>query len=190
MVLASQLRPGMVVRHEGQIFKVVSCDYHAGQGKMSGVTHVRLKNVVTGTYWEHGFRADLKLEAVEVEKQNLEFLYADPEQFFFMNPDSFEQIGIPAVVIGAAGRFLQPEMRLPVEFVDGNPVSVVFPDIVELRVTQTTPPMHQQQDNTSKQAELENGVKILVPQFIKIGDMIRVDVEKLRYVDRAKGAGR
>jgi elongation factor P len=190
MVIASQLRPGMVVRHEGHTFRVVSCEYHAGQGKMSGVAHVRLKNLLTGTFLEHGFRAEIKLEVIDVEKQNLEFLYSDPDHYFFMNPENFEQIGISQSVIGAIGRFLQPQMRLPVEFAEGNPINVVFPDIVELRIKQTAPPAHQQQDNTWKQAELENGLEIMVPQFIRTGDTIRVDVEKLKYMDRAKGASR
>jgi elongation factor P len=188
MVTASQLRPGMVVRHEGQAFRVATCDYHAGQGKMSGVAHVRLKNLQTGTFWEHGFRADLKIDIIEVQKQNLEFLYADADHYYFMDPENFEQTGIPHSVLGAIGRFLLPQMRLPVEFAEGNPINVVFPDIVELRVKQTAPPIHQQQDNTWKQAELENGLKVLVPQFIKTGDSVRIDVEKLKYVDRAKGA--
>jgi elongation factor P len=167
---------------------VISCDYHAGQGKMGGVAHVRMKNLLTGTFWEHSFRSDLKLEVLDIERQNLEFLYSDADQCFFMNPESFDQIGIPNSIIGSAARFLQPQMQLPVEFVQGRPISVVFPDIVELRVNSTAPPVHQQQDNTWKQAEMENGLKIMVPQFIRTGDMIRIDVEKLRYVDRSKGA--
>ncbi len=190
MLAASQLRPGMVIRYENQAFRVISCDYHAGQGKMGGVAHVRLKNLFTGTFWEHSFRSDLKLEVLEVERHNLEFLYSDADQYYFMNPESFDQIGIPAALIGSVGRFLRPQMQLPVEFVDGKPVSVVFPDIVELKVENTAPPAHQQQDNTWKIAEMENGLKIMVPQFIKTGDMIRIDVEKLRYVDRARAGSR
>ena len=190
MVPAAQLRPGTVIRHEGQEYRVISCDYHAGQGKMSGVAHVRMKNLLTGTFREQGFRGDLKLEVLEVERQNLEFLYADADQCCFMNPENYEQVGIPMAVMGTVTPFLLPQMRLPVEFVQGRPINVVFPDIVELRVASTTPPVHQQQDSTRKQAELENGVKILVPQFIKAGDIIRIDVEKQRYVDRAKETGK
>ena len=190
MILASQLRPGMAVRHEGQNCKVVSSDYHPGQGKMGGVAHLRLKNLSTGTFRDHSFRSELKLEVLPVEKQTLAFLYSDNDQCYFMNPESFEQVGIDNALIGAAARFLQPEMQLPVEFVEGKPVSVVFPDIIEMRISETAPPAHGQQDNTWKPARLDNGVEIMVPQFIKIGDMIRLDVEALRYVDRAKSAAR
>ena len=188
MVNASQLRPGMAVRYEGTNYKVISCENHPGQGKMGGVVHTRLKNLSTGAFWEHSFRSELKLDLVPVEKQSMEFLYSDADRSYFMNPESFDQIGIEDAVIGPASRFLQPGMQLPVEFIEGQPISVIFPDIMEMRVTDTVPPVHQQQDNTWKKARLENGVDLLVPQFIKTGDLIRIEIESLRYVDRAKVA--
>jgi elongation factor P len=188
MVNASQLRPGMAIHFEGNNYKVISCEYHPGQGKMGGVVHTRLKNLSTGTFWEHSFRSELKLDLVPVEKQSLEFLYWDADRSYFMNPESFDQIGIDDSIIGPASCFLQPGMQLPVEFVEGQPISVLFPDIMEMRVADTAPPVHQQQDNTWKKAHLENGVELRVPQFIKTGDMIRVEIETLRYVDRAKPA--
>ncbi len=190
MVPASQLRAGMAVRYEGQIYKVLVADYHPGQGKMGGTTHARLKNLATGTLWEHSFRSDLKLEDLPVEKQEMEFLYTDADACYFMNPETFEQVAVPRKVIGSQARFLRPEMRLQVEFVEGQPVSVLFPEIIEVRIADTAPPTHAQQDSTWKEAVLDNGVQIMVPQFIKTGDVIRLDVENLKYVDRAKGAGK
>jgi len=190
MVTAQQLRAGMAIRHEGQTYRVVAADYHPGQGKMGGVNHVRLKNLGTGTFWETSFRAELKLEDVPVERQSLSFLYDDGDQSWFMHPETFEQESIPNAVLGEQARFLQPEMLLPVEYVEGRPVNVLFPDIMEVRIAETAPPVHQQQDNTWKPARLENGVEVMVPQFIKTGDVIRLDVANLRYMDRAKGAGR
>ena len=92
MVAASQLRAGMAIRFEGQVYKVLAADYHPGQGKMGGTTHARLRNLSSGTLWEHGFRSDLKLEDLPVEKQSLDYLYADGEEHYFMNPDTFEQL--------------------------------------------------------------------------------------------------
>lgn len=187
MMNASQLRAGMAIRFEGQSYKVVHAEYHPGQGKMGGAAHVRLNNLSTGTLWEHSFRAELKLEVLPVERQSLDFLYADSGQCCFMNPESFEQVEIAASLIGPQASFLQPEMRLPVEFVEGRPVSVVFPDILDVRVADTAPPVHAQQDSTWKAARLDNGVEVMVPQFIKTGDLIRLDVANLRYMERAKG---
>jgi elongation factor P len=178
----------MAIRYEGHVYKVLVADYHPGQGKMGGVTHARLKNLSTGTLWEHSFRSDLKLEELPVEKQPMDFLYADTEGCCFMNPDSFEQVIVPNSLVGPQAGFLLPEMRVAVEFIEGQPVSVLFPDILEVRVASTAPPVHQQQESVWKPARLDNGVEVMVPQFIKVGDLIRLDVGNLKYIDRAKGA--
>jgi len=188
MVAASQLRPGMAIRYEGQLYRVLVADYHPGQGKMGGVTHARLKNLGTGGIWEHSFRADLKLEDLSVEKLSMEFIYEDGEQCHFMNPETYEQVAVPKAVIGDQARLLQPEMRVAVEFIEGQPVNVILPEVLEVRVADTAPPAHQQTDSVWKPARLENGLEIMVPQFIKTGDVIRLDVAELKYMDRAKGA--
>jgi elongation factor P len=187
MVLASQLRAGMAVRFEGQVYKVLLADYHPGQGKMGGATHARLKNLSTGALWDHSFRSELKLDDLAVEKQSMDFLYTDADACYFMNPETYEQVAVPSSLLGEQARFLRPEMRLPVESVEGLPVSVLFPDIIEVRIGDTAPPVHAQQDSTWKAARLDNGVEIMVPQFIKNGDVIRLDVQNLKYIDRAKG---
>ncbi len=188
MVAASQLRPGMAIRHEGTIYKVISADYHPGQGKMGGVTHAHLQNLQTGAFWDHGFRADLKLEDVPLDKVPMDYLYQDGEQCVFMNPDTYEQVEIPGSLIGPQAKLLLEQMRVAVEFVEGRPVSVQFPEVLEVKVADTAPPAHNQQDNTWKEAQLENGLTIMVPQFIKTGDVIRLDTQKLQYMDRAKAA--
>ena len=188
MLAASQVRAGMAIRFEGGTYKVLMADYHPGQGKMGGANHVRLKNLSTGTLWEHSFRSELKLEEVPVEKRPMDFLYSDADACYFMDPESYEQVAVPASVLGPQARFLEPEMRMAVEFVEGRPASVLFPDILEARIADTTPPVHQQQDSTWKTARLSNGVEIMVPQFVKTGDVIRLDVQSLKYVDRARGA--
>jgi len=187
VIAASQLRAGAAIRFENQPYKVLAADYHPGQGKMGGVNHVRLRNLATGTLWEHSFRADLKLEEMPVERHTLEFLYENAGDCCFMNPDNYEQIEMRAEVIGPQARFLEAGMRLPVEFIDGQPVSVVFPDVVEAAIADTAPPMHGQADGAWKTARLGNGVEVMVPPFIKTGDVIRLNLADLRYMDRAKG---
>ena len=190
MVTASQLRAGMAVRFEGQAYKVLASVYHPGQGKMGGAAHARLRNLSTGTLWEHSFRAELKLEELDVVKQSMDYLYDDGDDCCFMNPESFEQITIPRALVGPQAALLQPEMRVAVEFIEERPISVSFPDVLEVRVTDTTPPVHQQVDSVWKSAKTESGVEIMVPQFIKTGDWIRLDVANMKYMDRAKGTGR
>ncbi len=190
MITASQLRAGLVIRFEGQLYKVLMADYHPGQGKMGGVAHCRLKNLATATLWEHSFRADLKLEEAEAEKTPMDFLYEDAGECTFMNPETFEQITLPASLIGPQAQLLQPQMRVQIEFVEGSPISVVLPDVLEVRVDDTAPPSHQQVDSVWKPARLANGVEIMVPQFIKTGEVIRLDVANMKYMDRAKGTAK
>ena len=187
MVTASQLRIGMAIKYEGQRYKVVAAEYHPGQGKMGGATHSRLQNLDTRTFWEHSFRADLKLEEIALEKQALEFLYADGDQCCFMNPETYEQTEVARDSVGEpqAG-LLEAGMKLSVEFLEGRPVSVIFPDVLEVRIVDTAAPIHQQQDNTYKPATLANGIGVMVPQFVKTGDAIRLDVGNMKYMDRAK----
>jgi len=187
MVIASQLRAGMAIRYQGQDYKVVAAEYHPGQGQMGGATHARLQNLDTGTFWEHSFRADLKLEEIYVEKQTLEFLYAGGDQCCFMNPETYEQTEIAREMVGRQAGFLEPGMKVTVEFVGGRPVGVLFPGVLEVKIAETAPPIHQQQDNTFKPAKLGNGVEVMVPQFIKTGDAIRLDFATMKYMDRVKG---
>ncbi len=187
MVSASQLRPGMVVRYENHTYRVVAAEYHPGQGKMGGVSHARLKNLSTGTFWEHSFRSELKLEEVASDKRAMTFLYRDGDQCYFMDPDTYDQIGIPESMVGPQAVFLLPDMRLDIELVEGTPMGVQFPEMMEVRIADTAPPIHQPQDSTWKPARLENGMEIMVPHFIKTGDVVRIDFENPKYVDRAKG---
>lgn len=186
MIAASQLRAGMAIRHENIPYKVLAADYHPGQGKMGGVNHVRLRNLATGTLREISFRAELKLEELEVERRALEFLYEDGGQCYFMDPGSYDQMEVPATVIGEQAKFLEGGMRLPVEFVQGRPVYVAFPDVIEVAILETAPALHGQQDNTWKPARLANGVEIMVPPFVQSGDTIRLNLAELKYMDRAR----
>jgi elongation factor P len=106
-----------------------------------------------------------------------------------MDPETFEQVEIPVGAIGDQARLLEANMRVGIDFVDGRPVSVQFPEVVEVRVVDTTPPVHQQ-DSTWKPARLSNGLDVMVPQFIKTGDTIRLDAAQLKYMDRARASGR
>jgi elongation factor P len=187
MVTASQLRVGMAIKYEGQRYKVVAAEYHGGQGKMGGATRSRLQNLDTRTFWEHSFRSDLKLEEIALERQTLEFLYADGDQCCFMNPETYEQTEVARDSVGEpqAG-LLEAGMKLSVEFLEGRPVSVLFPDVLEVKIVDTAPPIHQQQDNNYKPAKLANGIEVMVPLFVKTGDTIRLDVGNMKYMDRAK----
>ena len=186
MISASQLRPGMAIRFEGQVYKVVEAEFKAGGGQAGGVEKTRLQNVSTGRLWDHNFRPDERLEDLALDSRRMEFLYSDGENYVFMDPRSFEQVEITAATMGPAAKFLQAGSDLPVEFFDGRPINVIFPDVVEARIADTAPPVHSGQDNTWKEAMLENGETIQVPLFIAPGEIVRVDVRTSRYLERVR----
>jgi elongation factor P len=186
MIIASELRAGMVIRIEGQIYKVLEVESKAGAAKMGGVVKTKLVNARSGRMWEPHFRPQERLEDLQLDRRMMEFLYADAETCTFMRPDTFDQIDVPDAILGAAKNFLQPGMELPVEFFADEPISVVFPDVAEARIANTAAPSHSQQDSAWKEAVLENGLAVRVPLFIGPGETIRVDVRTGRYVERVR----
>jgi len=186
MAVASELKAGMAIRVEGQIYKVLFAEFKAGAGQAGGLVKTKLRSVASGRMWEPHFRPEERLEEVPLDRQTMDFLYRDGEHCVFMHPDSFEQVEVPRGVLGPGEKFLKEGMKLPVEFFEGRAVSVVFPQTVELRVAETAPPVHSQQDNTWKEATLENGVVIQVPLFIGRDELVRVEVETSRYLERVR----
>jgi elongation factor P len=186
MVSASELKPGMLIRIEGEIYRVLEAEVRAGTAKLGGVVKSKLRNVESERLWEPHFRLEERLEDLELERRSMEFLYGTGETCTFMDAENFEQIEIPQNLIGPAVDFLQSGMRVPVELFEGRAINVVVPDILEARVASTAAPAHQQQDGAWKEAVLENGVKIRVPLFIAPGDMVRVDMKSGRYLERAR----
>ncbi len=186
MVTASQLRPGTVLKIGEDLFKVVESAYHVGQGKMPGSVHTSVRHVRKGNVKELRFRPEDRLDDVTLERQEMEFLYSDADSATFMHPKTFDQVSVPLEFLAGAEKFLKPEMNIPVDFYEGEPVSIIFPPIVEIKVDSTAEPVHQQADDTYKTAVLENGLEIMVPQFIKTGDLVRVEVATRKFVDRVR----
>ena len=186
MVLASQLRPGITLKIGENLFKVTESNFHAGQGKMPGSVHASLRHVRTVSIRELRLRPEDRLEDVVLERREMEFLYSETESATFMHPETFEQFSLPLESLGGVEKFIKPEMRIPVGFYEGQPVNVMFPENVEVKVQSTSDPIHQQADNTYKPAVLENGLEVMVPQFIKVGDRIRVQVRSGKFVDRVR----
>jgi len=175
-----------VLRIEGQIYKVVEAEYKAGAAKMSGVVKTKLINLRTGHMWEPHFRPLERLEELQLERRKMEFLFAEGDRCTFMRPDTFEQVEIPRGILGFAAEFLEPGMEVPVDFFEGEALSVAFPEVAEARVATTAPPMHSPQDSAWKEAKLENGLAVQVPLFIAPGETVRVDVKTGRYVERVR----
>jgi elongation factor P len=188
MRTGSELRARMTVRVDGSVCRVVSAEYHGGQGKMGGVMHAKLRDLQTGKERDRRFRADEPVEEVVPERQSVQFLYSEGDVVTFMNPQTYEQVAIDTDRLGKAAAWLDAETVVPVELLEGRAIGIVFPEIAEARVAETAAPYHTPgTDSVWKQARLENGVQVMVPPFVDVGETIRVDVESGRYVERARG---
>ena len=183
MVNASELYVGQVVRHEGALFRVVASDYHSAGGQLGKMVHTRARNIVTGHIKEWRFRPEERLDNVELQRSEWEYLYKDGDLLYFMDPNTFEQFPVEMDIIGPHSRYLWANTRIQVETYEGNPVHFVFPPVV-LKVTSAPPGTHEHESSTYKKITLENGMEVLAPQFIKEGELIKVDPETGKYLER------
>jgi elongation factor P len=186
MTLASSIRSGALLRVDGDLYKVIESVLHAGGGKAGSMVHAKLRSLSTGHIQERRWAPDDKVEDVAVETVKMQFLYSGGDQFTFMNPETYDQIPIGRTTIGPAADFLKENDVLEVEFSGDKPVSVHYPDMVTLRVASTGAGIRGQTDSTFKEATLENGIMILVPQFIEVGDLIEVVVQEKKYFKRVQ----
>ena len=183
MIDATGIHAGNVIRVDGKVSKVLSSEIR-GTGKFGRTVHVRLKSLEDGNLMEKSLRAEEKIEDVGVHEAKMQYLYRDGDKFIFMNNETYEQFPIPAESVGRQDIFLKENAEIGVLFAGEQALAINFPKIVELKVTAAPQGLKGGTETTYKEVELENGLKILAPQFIKEGETVRVDVEGLSYLER------
>jgi elongation factor P len=185
-ISATQIRRGMVIVFEGQPCKVVEFRHHT-PGNLRAMIQTKLRNILTGSTFEHRFRSVDTIERASLEQHEMEYLYSDGSHHHFMNTESYEQVALSDQDLGDSAQWLAAGLKIQAEFYDGAPIGVELPASLELTVTQTEPTMKGATvSNVNKPATLENGVVIQVPPFINEGDRLRVDPVEGRYIERAK----
>jgi elongation factor P len=184
MVKASDLRNGMCIRFNGELYKVVLAEMKVGTAKLPSSVHVRLRNLQTGTQTEQRLHPEAKVEDIVVETASLTYSYKDGDTLYFMHPETFEQVGIPPQMVGPYERFVTDGSQLKVEFCGEQPIDALIPPTVDVTVVSTGPALHGDVDSAPKPATIENGMEVQVPQFIKNGDRIRIDVASGHYLER------
>lgn len=184
MVLASEVKEGTAIHLDGKLYKILEVVRHAGSGQMQGCIELKMKDIRFDHFTDRRFKYTDKLEDVELTKRQMEYIYSDADACYFRDPETYEQVGVLKTAIGQLEKFLKEGMKITVELIGEEAVSIQFPKVVELVVSSTVPGIREGQDNTMKPATLENGIDILVPQFVETGDKVRVDAEKMKYIDR------
>ena len=183
---ATQIRRGMVILFEGKLCKVVDFRHHT-PGNLRAMVQTKLRDLKTGSSFEHRFRSADTVERASLEQHEMEYLYSDASGHTFMNTENYEQTTLTNDDLGDASQWLTPGLRIQAEFYEGNPIGIELPPSLELTVVETEPSLKGATvSNVNKPAKLENGATILVPPFVNEGDRIRVDPTEGRYMERAK----
>jgi elongation factor P len=186
MINATQIRKGMVIKVEGKLHKVLEAT-HITPGKGQALMQTKLRNLSDQSLLDYRFRSKDKVEQAYLEKIEMEFLYQEGSEYIFMNLVNYEQIKLSKGVIGDEVAYLIPNVVFLIEMHEGNPVGVEPPLTLDLKVIKTEPFLKgATQSASSKPAELETGITINVPPFIKEGDIVRIDTRDNKYLERAK----
>jgi elongation factor P len=182
----NEIRPGNVIQHKGALWVAVKTQ-HVKPGKGPAYAQVELKNAIDGTKLNERFRSSETVERVRLEQKDYQFLYADGDMLTFMDMDTYDQMALPRDFLEERAAFLQDGMKVTVESHEGKPIGITLPDQVTLEVIEAEPVVKGQTAASSyKPAKLENGVRVMVPPFIGVGERVVVDTNELTYVRRAE----
>jgi elongation factor P len=180
------VRPGYVIIYNKDLYRVMASE-HRSPGKGRAFCQVKLRNLKNGTQTEVKFRADEQVERAVLEQAGMEYLYSDPSGYCFMNSETYEQIFIDDDIISDAKKYLLPNTKVKVEFHEDKPIGIELPEFVELAVEDTEPQMKgATASGSGKPATLETGLVVTVPQFVGIGEKVRVSTTSGEYLERVK----
>lgn len=183
---ANDLRPGMVIKHNGELFSIFKAE-HRTPGNLRAFVQARMRNLRTGAMNDHRFRSEDEVERAIIDETEMQYLYSDGDSFHFMNTGNYEQIHLHKDLVGDRAQFMIPDVTLKVEFFEGRPIDIALPPTVDLKVIETEPGIKGgSATNVQKPAKLETGVIVQVPPFISEGETIRVDTAQGAYLERVK----
>tara|TARA_B100001063_G_scaffold97259_1_gene90840 strand:+ start:60 stop:620 length:561 start_codon:yes stop_codon:yes gene_type:complete len=181
---AGEIRVGMLLEHKNDLWQVLKTQ-HVKPGKGGAFAQVEMKSVNKNTKLNERFRSSETVEKASLEEMSFNFLYDDENNYFFMNPKTFEQIEIKKDIIGEKGKLLTENLEVSVSFYNDSPISVDLPNQVTCKIESTDAALKGQTVSSSyKPAVLDNGLNIQVPPFIEDGDEVVVDTRDLTYVKK------
>ena len=185
MISAGDFRNGLCFEMDGQVYQVVEFQ-HVKPGKGAAFVRTKYKNVKTGSVVERSFNPNEKFEQAQLERRDMQYIYADGDLYYFMDTDTYEQTPIHSDKIGEGTKFLKEEMVCKVVSYKGDIFQVELPITVELEITECEPGVRgDTTNNANKYATLETGAVVKVPLFVNQGEKIRVDTRTGEYLERA-----
>jgi elongation factor P len=187
MATTNDLKNGMVLNLDGQLWSVVWFQHHK-PGKGGAVVRTKLKNVLSGKTVDKTFNADVKVETANVDKRSMSYLYNDGSSYVFMDTETYEQLHVPEQTVGDASQFMLENQQAIVAVHDGIPLYIELPASVELRVEYTEPGLQgDRSTGGTKPARLETGYEVAVPLFVTSGERVKVDTRDGSYLGRVSG---
>ena len=185
MIQATKLRPGVVIKHNGDLYTIFSVT-HRTPGNLRGFVQVRMRSLRSGNMADHRFSSEDRVERAVLDEHEMEYLYQDGDDYHFMNTESYEQIHLNKDTLGDTVQYLTPNLKIQVEFYEGKPIGIELPATVDMEVVETEPSFKGASvSNVMKPAKLETGLVVQVPPFVNQGDRIRVNTEEGTYQERA-----
>lgn len=180
----NEFKAGLKILLDGEPHAIVENEF-VKPGKGQAFNRVRVRNLKTGRTIEKTFKSNETVESADVFEKEVQYLYNDGEFWHFMDPDSFEQLAAGSAVIGDADKWFKEEDQCHVTLWNGEPIVVLPPNFVELKVVETDPGLKGDTSGSGgKPAKLETGAVVRVPLFVQEGEVIRVDTRKAEYVSR------
>ena len=185
MITAGDFRNGLTFDMDGQVMQVIEFQ-HVKPGKGAAFVRTKLKNVISGAVTETTFNPTAKFQEAYVERKDMEYLYEDGDLYYFMDPETYEQMPISGSIMNDSFKFVKENMICKVLSYKGNVFGVEAPNFVELKVEKTDSGFKgNTATNTLKPATLETGAEVKVPLFIEEGEMIKIDTRTGEYLSRA-----
>jgi len=184
MIDTGELRKGIIIEHDGALQRII--DYaHVKQGRGSAFVRLTMRNLRTGSTTQQTFQAGSKFPLVRLERQRVQYLYAEDERYNFMDVDSFEQFSLDKETLDTALNYIKEQDTIDLLTYQGEPIDIEIPITVNLTVTQTDPGLRgDTATGGTKPATLETGVVVNVPLFINEGDTLKVDTRTGQYIER------
>ena len=181
---ASEIRVGMLLEYKDDLWEVLKTQ-HVKPGKGGAFAQIEMKSVNRNTKLNERFRSSETVEKATLEEVNFNYLYEDENDYFFMNPKSFDQIQIKKELVGEKGKLLTENLEVSINFYNDNPIIVDLPNQVTCKIETTDVALKGQTVSSSyKPAVLDNGLNVQVPPFIEAGDEIIIDTRNLEYVKK------
>ena len=185
VISSNDFRNGVTIEIDGQVFSVIEFQ-HVKPGKGSAFVRTKLRNVKTGAVVERTFNAGEKMPRAHVERHEMQYLYANGDEYSFMDTETFEQVSLTATELGDALHFLKENMNIALLQFQGTTIGVDLPNSVELEVVETDPGLRgDTATGGTKPAKLETGYVVRVPLFIENGDKLIIDTRSGEYLSRA-----